>query len=123
MFRQRDYGSIAALAAIAPGEVPPPASPHTHEFRVNIASAVQLTTRRHRLRHLQVVVWFEAMEHTSMINARIWGLGPTWLNLVAKYSATQKVQKRMFFCEYVLLKYAIKTIESRQTDSGNEIHA
>ena len=91
MFRQRDHGSIAALAAIAAGEVPPPASPDYHEFCVNIASAVQLTTRRHHLRHLQVLAWFEAMEHRSMINACIWGLGPAWLHLVAKYPATKKV--------------------------------
>ena len=123
MFRQRDHGSIAALAAIAAGEVPPPASPDYHEFCVNIAGAVQLTTRRHHLRHLQVLAWFEAMEHRSMINACIWGLGPAWLHLVAKYPATKKVQKRVFFCVYVLLKYAIKPVESRQIDSGNEIHA
>ena len=123
MFRQRDHGSIAALAAIAPVEVPPPASPHAHEFCVNIASAVQLTTRHHHLRHSQVLAWFEAMGYTSMTDAHICGLGPAWLHLVAKYPATKKVQKRVFFGVYVLLKYVIKPAESRQIDSGNEIHA
>ena len=101
VFRQRENGSIGTLVAIAPGEVPPPASPDTHEFCVNIASAVQLTTRHHHLRHSQVVAWFEAMDHTCMRNAQMFGSGPIESSIVVDNHEYKKPQMTYVFCTYV----------------------
>ena len=89
-----------------------------HEFCVNIASAVQLTTRHHHLRHSQVVAWFEAMDHTCMRNAQMFGSGPIESSVVVDNHEYKKPQMT-----YVFLKTAHKIEKSYKTDSGNEIQA
>ena len=72
-----------------------PHPPMQHEFCVNIASAVQLTTRHHHLRHSQVVAWFEAMDHTCMRNAQMFGSGPIESSVVVDNHEYKKQQMTM----------------------------
>ena len=94
-----------------------------HEFCVNIASAVQLTTRHHHLRHSEVVAWFEAMDHTCMRNAQMFGSGPIESSVVVDNHEYKKPQMTHVFGTYVFLKTAKKKKKSYKTDSGNEIKA
>ena len=100
-----------------------PHPPMQHEFCVNIASAVQLTTRHHHLRHSQVVAWFEAMDHTCMRNAQMFGSGPIESSIVVDNHEYKKPQMTYVFCTYVFLKTAYKIGKSYQTNGGNEIQA
>ena len=94
-----------------------------HEFCVYTARTSQLTTHRHLPRTLQVLPWLEAMDHTCMRNAQMFGSGPIEPSIVVDNHELKKTQMTYVFCTYVFLKTAYKIEKSYQTNGRNEIQA
>ena len=105
------------------GKITPSADIHAHEFCVYTARTSQLTTHRHLPRTLQVLPGFEAMDHTCMRNAQMFGSGPIESSVVVDNHEYKKQQMTYVFCTYVFLKTAYKIEKSYQTNGRNEIQA
>ena len=77
------------------GKITLPADIHAHEFCVYTARTSQLTTHRHLPRTLQVLPGFEAMDHTCMGNALMFGSGPIESSVVVDNHEYKKQQMTM----------------------------